>query len=36
MKSKSGIAALIIAILALCLSIANMGMSQKPAQQEAT
>ena len=35
MKSKSGIAALIIAIIALCLSVANMGMSRTPAQQEA-
>ena len=35
MKSKSGIAALIIAVIALWLSAANMGLSQKPAQQEA-
>ena len=35
MKSKSGIAALIIAVIALCLSAANMGLSQKPAQLEA-
>ena len=34
MKSKSGIAALIISIIALCLSITNLVTTQKVPQQE--
>ena len=34
MGKKLGVAALIIAIIALCLSIVNLGMLQKPEQQE--
>ncbi|MDO5455362.1 MAG: hypothetical protein Q4F25_00440, partial [Eubacteriales bacterium] len=34
MKSKSGIAALIISIIALCLSVTNLVTTQKVPQQE--
>jgi len=34
MSKKSGIAALVIAIIALCLSVLNLTLAQKPAAQE--
>ena len=34
MKSKSGIAALILAVIALCLSAVSLGTAHKPADQE--
>ena len=34
MNKKLGVAALIIAIIALCLSVVNLGISQQPVQQE--
>ena len=34
MSKKSGIAALVIAIIALCLSVLNLALAQKPAEQE--
>ena len=33
MSKKSGIAAMVIAIIALCLSVLNLAMAQKPAEQ---
>ena len=35
MSKKSGIAALVIAIIALCLSVLNLALAKKPAEQEA-
>ena len=34
MSKKIGILTLVIAVLALCLSIVNLGMAQKPAEQD--
>ena len=34
MSKKSGIAALVIAVIALCLSILNLGLSQMPKEQQ--
>ena len=34
MSKKNGIAALVIAIIALCLSVLNLALAQKPAAQE--
>ena len=34
MKNKSGIAALVLAVIALCLSAVNLGTAHKPAEQE--
>ena len=34
MSKKSGIATLVIAIIALCLSVLNLALSQKPVEQE--
>ena len=33
MSKKSGIAAMVIAIIALCLSVLNLALAQKPAEQ---
>ena len=34
MSKKSGIATLVIAVIALCLSLLNLGLSQKPKEQQ--